>query len=196
MPTPLRHMTDQQLVAELPLSEAAFTEIYCRYWDKLLVYAAMKLRNTALAEEAVQEIFLDVWRRKSTLTINGSLEAYFSVAVKYRVINIQARLKREREFLNDQGEQTVHTEWWLDEKEINKNYQLLVSGLPEKCRITYKLSREEGLSLKEIAQRMAISQKAVEANLSRSLKLLRFGLRRLLFTIFYANLLALSYQFF
>lgn len=188
-------MSDQQLVAELPFSEAAFTEIYHRYWDKLLVYASVKLRSTALAEEAVQEIFLDLWRRKSSLTVTGSLEAYLSVAVKYRVINIHARLKREREFLRHQTEETTQTEWWLDEKEINQNYHLLVSALPEKCRITYKLSREEGLSLKEIAQHMSVSQKAVEANLTRSLKLIRFGLRRILFTLICADLVSVCYQF-
>ena len=195
MRTPLRHTSDHQLVADLAFSEDAFTEIYNRYWDKLLVYAATKLHSTMLAEEVVQEIFLDLWRRRSSLNITGSLEAYLSVAVKYQVINIHARLKREREFLQTRSEQTVQAEWWLDEKEIAKNYQLLVSKLPEKCRITYRLSREEGLTLKEIAQQMAVSQKAVEANLTRSLKLLRFAMKRILFALAWVNLAGLSFQF-
>jgi DNA-directed RNA polymerase specialized sigma24 family protein len=60
---------------------------------------------------------------------------------------------------------------------------MLVSDLPEKCRITYQLTREDGLSLREVAGIMSVSQKAVEANLTRSLKLLRFGLKKILLSI-------------
>jgi RNA polymerase sigma-70 factor (ECF subfamily) len=119
------------------------------------------------------------------LSITGSLEAYLSVAVKYRIINAHAKMKREQDFLAGHTDTALHIEPWLDEKELQKNYQLLVSQLPEKCRITYRLSREEGLSLKEIAGKMAVSQKTVEANLTRSLKLLRFGLKKILSILFY-----------
>lgn len=181
----LRHISDQQLTEQLPYSEAAFTEIYSRYWERLLFVATIKLKDPVMAEEIVQDIFLDLWKRRKNLAIAGSLEAYLSVAVKYRIINAHARIKRELDFLDSRKETTLYVEPWLDEKELEKNYQLLVSQLPEKCRITYRLSREEGLSLKEIARKMSVSQKAVEANLTRSLKLLRFGLRKILLLLLY-----------
>lgn len=181
----LHHITDQELTEALPYSEDAYTEIYNRYWDKLLFVAALKLKDTILAEEAVQDVFLDLWKRRKKLTITGSLQAYLSVAVKYRIINAQAKMKRELDFIRKQSHPTTEGALELDEKELQKNYQLLVSQLPEKCRITYLLSREEGLSLKEIANVMDVSQKAVEANLTRSLKLLRFGLRKIMSFLFY-----------
>lgn len=185
MPETLCHISDQQLTEQLPYKEAAFTEVYNRYWDKLLFVAAVKLRDPAMAEEIVQDVFLDLWKRRKQLSITGSLEAYLSVAVKYRIINAHAKMKREQDFLAGRTDTALRIEPWLDEKELQKNYQLLVSQLPEKCRITYRLSREEGLSLKEIAGKMAVSQKAVEANLTRSLKLLRFGLKKILSVLFY-----------
>jgi RNA polymerase sigma-70 factor (family 1) len=178
---PLHHMSDQELVERLPVSESAFTEIYNRYWDKLLFVAALKLQNTAMAEEVVQEIFVDIWNRRERLSITVSLEAYLSVAVKYRIINAQLKLRREQDFISRQQEPVVNADHELDEKELQKHYQLLISQLPEKCRITYRLSREEGLTLKEISRAMSVSQKAVEANLTRSIKLLRFGLRKIMF---------------
>lgn len=181
----LRHISDQQLTEQLPHTESAFTEVYNRYWDKLLFVAAIKLRDLAMAEEIVQDVFLDLWKRRKQISITGSLEAYLSVAVKYRIINAHAKMKREQDFLASRTDAALHIESWLDEKELQKNYQLLVSQLPEKCRITYQLSREEGLSLKEIAGRMAVSQKTVEANLTRSLKLLRFGLKKILSLLLY-----------
>lgn len=182
---PLLHINDQQLTDQLPYSETAFTEIYNRYWDKLLYVAGLKLKDPAMAEEIVQDIFLDLWRRRKQLIITVSLEAYLSVAVKYRIINAHAKLKRQQDFLENNTTTALHTEQWLDEKELYTNFERLVSQLPEKCRITYKLSREEGLTLKEIARKMAVSQKAVEANLTRSLKLLRFGLRKILMLLYW-----------
>ena len=191
---PLRHMSDQELVDKLRYSEAAFTEIYNRYWDKLLYVSALKLQNTPMAEEIVQEIFLDLWRRREQLSISVSLEAYLSVAVKYRIINAQLKIKREQDYLQGQRERVFQTDKWLDEKELEKHFQLLISKLPEKCRITYLLSREAGLSLKEISLRMAVSQKAVEANLTRSLKILRLGLRKILSLMLYLASVATEYM--
>ncbi|MET0299140.1 MAG: sigma factor-like helix-turn-helix DNA-binding protein, partial [Flavitalea sp.] len=104
-----------------------------------------------------------------------------SVAVKYRIINAQLKQKREQDYLQTQQESVFETDKWLDEQELQKYYSQLISELPEKCRITYKLSREEGMTLKEISNAMSISQKAVEANLTRSLILLRFGLKKIMF---------------
>jgi RNA polymerase sigma-70 factor (ECF subfamily) len=54
----------------------------------------------------------------------------------------------------------------------------LVSKLPKRCRLTWQLSREEGLSQKEVAQRLQVSEKAVEANLARAAKSLRLSLKQ------------------
>ena len=61
-------------------------------------------------------------------------------------------------------------------------YQL-VSELPEKCQLVFKLSREEGLSYKQIAESMNISVKTVETQLSRALKKIRAGIQRFLITL-------------
>lgn len=192
MQRPLLHISDQELLQQLPNCEDAFTEVYHRYWDKLLFVAGVKLKHLAMAEELVQDIFLDLWKRRKQLSITGNLEVYLSVAVKYRIINAQAKMKREQAYLQQSPGAVIEPEILLDEKELHKNIQLLVSKLPEKCRITYHLSREEGLSLKEIARKMAVSQKAVEANLTRSLKLLRFGLKKMLFLLLSGLLLAIA----
>lgn len=183
MPKRLCHIEDAELLQLLQYNDDAFTEIYNRYWDKLLFIAGVKLKNLSLAEELVQDVFLDIWKRRAELHLVTHLERYLSVAVKYRIINAHAKMKRDGAMRKDQVSVAVMPEHSLDERELHKNLQILVSKLPEKCRITYQLSREEGMPLKEIAQKMSVSQKAVEANLTRTLKLLRFGLRKILFSI-------------
>lgn len=182
MPRPLRHINDNELVERLHSDEVAFTEIYHRYWDKLLFIAGTKLKNIALAEELVQDVFFDIWRRRKEIHITGELEYYLAVAIKYRIINAHAKIKRQQALKYDQTT-CEHPELVIDERDLLKNLQILVARLPEKCRITYQLSREEGLPLKTIAQKLNVSQKAVEANLTRTLKLLRFGLRKILFLL-------------
>lgn len=180
--------SDAELVALLSSDADAFTEIYNRYWEKLLYVAGLKLRNITMAEEIVQDIFLDIWKRREGIAIHGELEAYLSVAVKYRIINAQAKLKRELSYksnLHIPPPVVEHsTENWIDEKELRAKLYLLTSSLPEKCRITYYLSREKGLSHKEIADQLSVSQGAVEANLTRTFKLLRAGLQRMMVILF------------
>jgi RNA polymerase sigma-70 factor (family 1) len=163
--------------------EAAFTELYNRYWKRLLFVAGVKLRDLAIAEELVQDIFLDLWNRREQMELSGKLGHYLAVCMKHRVIDAQARRKRAEDyarFAADKPETVGDTpEHWLRFEELRDELARLVAGLPERCRITYQLSREEGLTQKEIAHRLQVTQKAVEGNLTRALKALRTGLAHL-----------------
>ncbi|QEC73899.1 hypothetical protein FSB73_21780 [Arachidicoccus ginsenosidivorans] len=65
--------------------EIAFNEIYDRYWKLLFAVAASKLNDFTDAEEAVQDIFADLWKRKAKIVLTYSLKSYLAGAVKYRV---------------------------------------------------------------------------------------------------------------
>lgn len=166
--------------------EMAFTAIYNRYWEKLFFIAGTKFRNLTVAEELVQDIFLDLWNRRKTHKIEGELESYLAVAMKYKVINAQARFKNALKYVQseiDNAPVDNGTEEWLNFQELKAKLSKHVSSLPEKCRITYQLSRDQGFSQKEIAQFMKVSEKTVEANLARAIKSLRKALTHILFTI-------------
>jgi RNA polymerase sigma-70 factor (ECF subfamily) len=81
--------------------------------------------------------------------------------MKHKVINAQAKRKRALDYqtysgkLSAQGDNS--TEHWLSFEELKDKLASLVAGLPEKCRITYQLSREAGLSQKQIAQKSTTS---------------------------------------
>ncbi|RBL90324.1 RNA polymerase sigma factor [Chitinophaga flava] len=170
--------------------ENAFATIYKRYWKLLFTVAANKLDSLAEAEELVQDIFSDLWDRRNTLELTGQLSSYLAVAMKYRVINLQAKKKRARAYSSyargTMSPEDHSTEQWLSFEDLKDQLSGLVAALPERCRITYQLSREMGLSHKEIAQQMNISEKAVEHNLARAVKTLKTGLKHfsaLLFSI-------------
>jgi RNA polymerase sigma factor (sigma-70 family) len=190
MPQFSYNISDSELLPLLSKGdEKAFTEIYNRYWEKLLYLGSIKLRSLAVAEELVQDIFLDLWNRRAQLNITGSLENYLAVSMKYKVINAQVRLMRTQKHLTETGSAThLHrntTEEWVQFQELQQRLSALVSKLPERCRITYELKNDVGLSQKQIADRLNISEKAVEANLARAMKALRSAINQL-FSLFFS----------
>lgn len=173
--------TDSELVALLQGSDqAAFTEIYNRYWDKLFAVAYHRLNNDLEAEETIQDIFLSLWQRRGKLLLTHTLATYLSVAVKYQIITRMARAKRERERLKTlpvpEQEATETTIEWLSEKELRRQLEASVLALPEKCRIVFQMSREEGKTNAEIARELDIAEKTVEGHMTKALHHLRESL--------------------
>ncbi len=186
---------DHELVALMKAGEdEAFTAIYNRYWKKLLVVAANKTGgDIAEAEEIVQDLFVALWNRRDRLELTSSLDNYLAVAVKYRVIKTLARRDHQRRYAahrqHTQGILDNATQEWLEFEELRRRLEVMVAALPEKCRLVYHLSREQGYSQKRIAEEVGISEKTVEAHLGKALKTLRNGLDILLVAVWLQFLL-------
>ncbi len=114
--------------------EGAFTEIYNRYWQILFNVAANKSNSLAEAEELVQDIFLDIWKRRETIDITSNLRAYLAVALKYRVINLLARRQKKIRFeqyaLKKLSIADSSKEQWLGFNELNERISRPPSGWP------------------------------------------------------------------
>ena len=178
---------DQELLALLLNNDrAAFTEIYNRYWEKLFYRTAKRLQNLHAAEELVQDVFLDIWKRRQSLDIRGELKHYLAVALKYRVINYQAKRKREQD-ITGRLQAIIPTKANATEEAVlytmlQNAVSAIVDTLPEKCRLAFQL-RQEGLSQKEIATAMNVSEKTVETHVSKALKTLRTRLGEGMFSL-------------
>jgi RNA polymerase sigma-70 factor (family 1) len=170
--------SDAQLLHLLQQSsEEAFTEIYNRYWEKLFSVAYYHCHNKQVAEEVTQDVFMSLWDRRNSLDVKD-LKAYLATAAKFAIFKHLVRTKRRRQLLAEGAAPVVSLS---EDANINavflKEYvNGLVETLPEKSRIVYKFSREEGLNIPEIAEVMQISHKTVETHLNKALKTLRKGL--------------------
>lgn len=171
-------LTDAELITHLKDGDhSAFTEIYKRFWDKIFTVAYHRLEDQTEAEEVVQDVFFSLWKRRDSLEIQFSLNTYLSAAVKYQVINRQSRryLKGKvvelSDAFDDEGVDT--TQLWFSERELKQQLHYHINQLPEKCRLVFKMSREQYMSYAEIAKELGVSEKAVEANITRALKILR-----------------------
>ena len=180
---------DHELLQLLKQSnDEAFTEIYLRYWDKLIVVAMHRLGNIEEAREVVQNVFCNLWKRRDSLEISHTLNAYLATAIKYEVFKRFASKTRQKRYqdqaLRQWQEAATDTEDYLQANELQAQIFSLVKMLPEKCRIVFQLSREKGYSQKQIAAELGIAEKTVEAHLSAALRRLRTGLSHLFTFLF------------
>jgi len=161
-------------------SEKAFTVLYNRYWDKLLEVAFYKLQSQEDAEEVVQQLFLQIWNTRRQTVLKFTFRTYISAALKYTIYaKIAERKKRSSVSLDEESYENLadnSTQNWLDFSQIRLEIETLVAQLPEKCQMVYRLSREEGMTTKEISGNMDISEKTVEGHLTKALKYIKGNL--------------------
>lgn len=178
MAVALNYLPDQELVLHLKQGDAAaFTVIYERYWKQLLITASKRLGDEDEAEEIVQEIFLNLWRRRETLNLTAGFAGYLAVAVKFEILDALRKrahvFKYSQEIVHRFTEADESMLRHLDMAELQQKLQLTIKSLPEKCRLVFKLKFEQGYSQKQIANELNIAEKTVEAHLSRARKTLR-----------------------
>ncbi|QTE37610.2 MULTISPECIES: RNA polymerase sigma-70 factor [Mucilaginibacter] len=172
-------LDDQQLLRLLINgSEDAFAAIYNRYWRKLVAIGYSHTKDRFLAEEIVQEVFLSIWNRRNELKID-TVSSYLATAIKFSIFKHIATNNRRQRILSAMPNASLveMTDELVHARFLKEYISGVVEEMPEKCRLVYKLSREEGLNVGEISQKMNIAEKTVEAHLSKALKVLRLNLK-------------------
>ena len=167
---PYDSFSDSQLLDLLKNSDDnAFSEIYNRYWKKMLLIAWNHMQQKDKAEDIVHEIFLSLWERKDNVEILN-LSGFLATGVKFSIFK-HYQQERRRSLLaktNYAFNELVNEEEEWDALFLKHYIDGLIEELPEKCRLTFLYKRDEALSNAEIAQKMNISEKGVEANLSQA----------------------------
>lgn len=167
-------------------NKLAFKEIYTRYWKELYKTAYTKIHNKELAEEFTQNIFVDLWRRRETISIE-SLESYLFCSLKYGIINhFKSRLVKQHYQTHvsaQNGGLTENTDHLTLLNDLHKAMNNVIALLPVKTGEVFKLSRLQNCSTKEISQQLNISEKAVEYHITQSLKSMRYHLKEYMFLL-------------
>ncbi|HEY0244288.1 MAG TPA: RNA polymerase sigma-70 factor [Mucilaginibacter sp.] len=176
----LKKLTDEELVILITKDNStAFKILYNRYWKRMLAKAYNQLQSHSIAEEVVQDAFINFWKRRHTIQLRYSFHTYIASVVKYEVMTQLAKRNRQPLFIDDVQITPIEdnsTQHWLDFDELKSQIECLVNTLPEKCQLVFRLSRDKGLTDKQISENLAISHKTVEAHISKALKTLRLSL--------------------
>ncbi|MDN3548847.1 RNA polymerase sigma-70 factor [Mucilaginibacter aquaedulcis] len=155
----------------------AFTEIYNRYSGLLYVYAFKLTSSGDISKDMVQELFISLWDKRTSTNFKSSLSAYLYTAIRYKFLKEIARQKVKEgyaeQFLNHMVEGTDSTEVYLEEKELFRTVERLVSFLPPKMARAFVMHKLEFSSYEEIAEELNISVKTVQNLISQATTLLR-----------------------
>lgn len=166
----------------------AFTEIYQRYTALLQRHAYSKLQDREEAMDVVQEMFTNLWTKRDSISFKSNLSGYLYASVRNRVLNVIMHKKVASDYISSLQDFMDHGEALTDhrvrEKELQLKIESEISALPEKMREIFEMSRKEGFSHKDIANKLGLSEKTVKNQVNNSLKILKTKLNQLFFTLF------------
>lgn len=163
----------------------AFEWLYRQYAKEMMDVAAGKLISLEEARDIIHDLLVELWGKRAQLHIEQSLRAYLMKAVRFRVIDHLRRHMLHENYLaavetsdNDVDNSTGNT---LIYKDLDNAVSAELDRLPPRAREIYRLSRQQHMSVNEIASTLNISNQTVKNQLTMVLKQLRFSLKRMFF---------------
>jgi RNA polymerase sigma-70 factor (ECF subfamily) len=151
-----------------------FESLFRSSYVSLVRYAKTLIKDHDTAEEIVQDLFFRLWQDKEKLNIESSLNGYLFRSVHNKCLHyIEHNRVIERhaeEMSYSQSESQDSPSDILNYKELQEKIASILERLPERCGKIFTMSRFEGLKYSEIADKLSVSIKTVEANMGRALK--------------------------
>src|SRR5574344_431069 len=164
-----------------------FDRMYTLYFPKLVRFSQTYLLNREEAENIVQDIFLKLYQNRSLIPYEGNINAFLFTIVKNKSIDILRKLKSS--MVSNLDIEVVNQNLFSLQKFDENNFSLdeietiiddAVSSLPERCQMIFRMSKMEGLSYKQISDKLGISTNTIEGQMNIALKKLRVILKNYL----------------
>ncbi len=163
--------------------EPALRQLFDAHYRYACQVAHRLLPDSEACKDIAQETFVEIWRKRAELDIRGPFRAYLRRAVLNRTLN-HLKSQRRYQFSANDEEILAHAPPESEAPDpghaasLDAALHAAIQNLPEKCRLVFSLSRFEELSHKEIAERLDISTKTIENQITKALRTLREVLAR------------------
>lgn len=170
--TPVLENNIQTILPEI--DQRTFETLFQTYWKRMYAFALKTTDDEHDAQEIVQEIFKSLWERRKSLNLNDA-ERYLLRSVKLKsleYIRNKATRDRHHEVILKQSS-TSYEDSQVNFNELKGRINSIIDTLPKQCKNVFKMSREQGLTNKEIAQNLFITERAVEYHISKALMVFR-----------------------
>jgi RNA polymerase sigma-70 factor (family 1) len=156
--------------------QSAFRQVYGDYYKRLFQFSLAIVKIRESAEEIVEDVFVRIWQRKASLPSIGNLRVYLYTATKNTSLNYLS--KKAKECIAEPFDHIhiglsasgVTPEELLITAEMYRKLQSAVEALPPRCKIIFKLVREDGLRYKEIAEILNISVNTIDVHMAIAVK--------------------------
>lgn len=159
-----------------PFDRVQFEALFKSHFQYLCNFAKQYVGDQDTAQDITQKVFITLWEKRTEIDPKQSIKSYLFTIVKNRCLNHirDQKTYRSKVLDLDCGDIEIgKEEVYFAEAELKKQIELALASLPPKCREVFEMSRYRGLSYKEIAEELDISQKTVEAHVGKALKTLR-----------------------
>lgn len=172
-------MDDAQLLQRIrDGDEGAFDTLFRRYYPQLVGFAEAMLRGGGMSEDIVQDVLLELWRRRHLVSTDDSCKAYLFRAVRNRVLNAirhDSNVRRLEPVVRDEAValEAPAADVSAGAHELDLAIREAVNGLREPIRECFLLSRRDKLTYVQIADVLGVSVKTVEARMGAALRELR-----------------------
>jgi RNA polymerase sigma-70 factor, ECF subfamily len=153
---------------------SAFEKVFREYYAPLTLFANSMVKDRDTAEEIVQDFFYNYWKNKDQIMIQTSLKSYFFQSIRNKALKHLRHESIKIRYATDVLESAspddqIYQPDIYELKELEKRIAAVLEKLPENCRLIFRMNRFEGLKYREIADKLSISVKTVEANMSKAL---------------------------
>lgn len=173
-------MTHKELIQKFKEGdEKAFSSIYKLYWEKVYNFSHLYLVSSEDVAEIVQEIFIKLWETRHLVDEEQSFEGFLFIVTRNQIFNY-SRKQLNYSFLKmtvlESIEKSYEEEDKLEISDLKQYLSVLISQLPKRQQEIFRLSREQHMTYKQIAEELSISEKTVEYHMTAALKYLRKNL--------------------
>ncbi len=156
-------------------NKRVFEEVYYKYHERFYFYVLKRTASEELAEEVVQMTFIKIWEKRTSLSEDFPIEVQIARVARFTLIDMLRKKAAERKVLTiikQNADAAINHDPVVGKQLIQKVTET-IENLPPECRKVFILSREEGLTYLEISNRLSISPKTVENQISKALKAVR-----------------------
>jgi len=159
----------------------SYSRLFETYYPVLCAFAFKYLSDLDTSKEIVQDLFVSIYERRSSLVINTSLKSYLFQSVKNRAYNYLSKKRTEEKHhklisLQDSGVADLNDQ--LTEVEMEQEVFRTIEKLAPRCREIFVMSRIDGMRNGQIADELGVSIRTVETQISNALKEIRYNLRQ------------------
>jgi len=156
--------------------EMAFTQLYVRFGKRLIQFSQSLVRSKEIAEELVEDVFVKLWANRSQVDEIENLTVYLYVAVKNRSLNVLSQKARELITASFDYLDAPLAEFAADPYDLMITSEMMASmrqaidELPPRCKMIFRLIREDGLRYKEVADILNISINTIDVQMAIAVK--------------------------
>ncbi|GAB5539506.1 MAG: RNA polymerase sigma-70 factor [Salibacteraceae bacterium] len=160
-------------------NKAQFETLFRAHYAPLVGYATKITEDPDAAADIVQQLFVNLWEKRSEIVVNGSVKSYLLRSTHNQCLNhikhLKVRSQHQQHVSSDIPQSTLNEE--LEVEEFNVQVRNAIQALPKQCRKIFLMSRLQEKKYQEIADELSLSVKTVENQMGKALKQLRMELK-------------------